>query len=505
MSTSPNGVARRTWGMVIDGQTVQAAAGGTLSAINPATGRTLGVFPAGAREDVARAVDAARTAFPGWRDMAVTARAALVSRLADVVEEHASELALLDTLDNGSPIRQMRNDVALGVQQMRYFAGLALQLRGETIPTPDGSLDFTVREPFGVVGRIIPFNHPLMFAVARIAAPLVAGNTVVLKPSEQTSLSALRLGELACSVLPPGVLNVITGLGDVAGDALVGHPDVPRIAFTGAAEVGRRIQQRAAAVAVKTVTIELGGKNPLIVFPDADFEAAVAGALRGMNFTWQGQSCGSTSRLFVHRSLFDEFVSSLGERMAGLRQGDPTDETTEVGAIVSQRQYDKVMSYIREARDDRRVRLVTGGGPPADPALTGGLFIRPTLFVASDDDLPLVREEIFGPVLVAMAFDGYDEVIARANSVDYGLAASVWSGDGALGVRAALDLRAGYVWVNTVSDHIPGAPFGGVKGSGVGREEGIEELYDYTQIKNVNLALGRGSPVPGLRKEGTDA
>lgn len=460
-----------------------------MSAINPATGRVLCDIPLGSPEDVGRAVSAARASFPLWRDTPAAERAAAVSRLADAVESHGDELALLDTWDNGTPIREMRNDVRFAAAQMRYFAGLALQLRGETIPTPDGSLDFTVHEPFGVVGRIIPFNHPLLFAAARIAAPLVAGNTVVLKPSEQTSLSALRLGALAREILPAGVLNVVTGYGDTVGDALVRHPDVPRIAFTGDVAVGRRIQASAAEAAVKTVTLELGGKNPLIVFPDADIDAAVAGAVRGMNFAWQGQSCGSTSRLFVHRSIFDAFVDALGARMDALRQGDPTDETTEVGAIVSERQHAKVTTYIEMGLDHPGARLVAGGGPPQDDALRDGLFVRPTLFVVEDDDIPLVREEIFGPVLVAMAFDTYEEVIERANSVHFGLTGSVWTADVRTALRAARDLRAGYIWVNTSSMHIPGAPFGGVKSSGVGREEGIEELYSYTQVKNVNIAL----------------
>ena len=460
-----------------------------MSAINPATGRVLCDIPLGSPEDVGRAVSAARASFPLWRDTPAAERAAAVSRLADAVEAHGDELALLDTWDNGTPIREMRNDVRFAAAQMRYFAGLALQLRGETIPTPDGSLDFTVHEPFGVVGRIIPFNHPLLFAAARIAAPLVAGNTVVLKPSEQTSLSALRLGALAREILPAGVLNVVTGYGDTVGDALVRHPDVPRIAFTGDVAVGRRIQASAAEAAVKTVTLELGGKNPLIVFPDADIDAAVAGAVRGMNFAWQGQSCGSTSRLFVHRSIFDAFVDALGARMDALRQGDPTDETTEVGAIVSERQHAKVTTYIEMGLDHPGARLVAGGGPPQDDALRDGLFVRPTLFVVEDDDIPLVREEIFGPVLVAMAFDTYEEVIERANSVHFGLTGSVWTADVRTALRAARDLRAGYIWVNTSSMHIPGAPFGGVKSSGVGREEGIEELYSYTQVKNVNIAL----------------
>jgi acyl-CoA reductase-like NAD-dependent aldehyde dehydrogenase len=331
----------------------------------------------------------------------------------------------------------------------------------------------------------VPFNHPLMFAASRIAAPLVAGNTVVLKPSEHTSMSALRLGELAADILPPGVLNVVAGLGGVVGDAIVRHPGVPRIAFTGGVEVGRQIQRSAAETSVKTVTLELGGKNPMIVFPDASLHDAVAGAVRGMNFTWQGQSCGSTSRLYVHHSLFDRFIGAVAEQMEQLVIGDPLDDTTDVGAVAYRAQYDKVVRYLDGARKDTRARLVTGGLPP-DGAFGEGFYVRPTLFALDhDDDLPVATEEIFGPILVAMPFDDFDEVVARANALPFGLTASVWTRDLTTAMRASGELAAGYVWVNWSSSHIPGTPFGGVKDSGVGREEGIEELYSYTQSKNV--------------------
>ncbi|HUB75543.1 MAG TPA: aldehyde dehydrogenase family protein, partial [Solirubrobacteraceae bacterium] len=276
--------------VIVGGERRAARDGRTIEAVNPATGETIATFPRFSAEDVDDAVAVARAAFPAWRDTAPLERAAAVVRLAEVVVEHAEELAMLDVLDNGSPIREMRADAHMAAFALRYFAGLALELRGETIPGQHGRLDYTLLQPFGVVGRVIPFNHPLMFAGSKIAAPLIAGNTLVLKPSEHTSLSALRLAELAEGVLPPGVLTVLTGLGEEAGDALVTHPDVRRLAFIGSAEIGRTIQRRAAEHVVKTVTLELGGKNPLVILPDADLELAVAGALRGMNFTWQGQS-----------------------------------------------------------------------------------------------------------------------------------------------------------------------------------------------------------------------
>jgi len=473
---------------LVGGRRVLARDGATLDAVDPATGGLLARFPRGGAEDVDDAVAAAAAAFPEWRATHPSERAAVVRSIADAVLGHAEELARLDVEDNGSPIREMRNDAHIAAGLLRYFAGLALQVRGETIPTGHDRLDYTLPQPYGVVGRIIPFNHPLMFAAGRIAAPLVAGNTVVLKPSEHTSLSALRLGELLAEIVPPGVVNVVTGTGDEAGDALVAHPGVRRLSFIGSVAVGRAIQQRAAAHVVKTVTLELGGKNPIAVFPDADLDLAVDGALRGMNFTWQGQSCGSTSRLLVHASLHDELVERLAARMEALRSGMPAEEATDTGAIVHRRQYDKVVDYLRIGREEG-ARVVVGGGPVEDPELAGGLFLRPTLFDRVRPDSRLAREEIFGPVLAAMPFETYDEAVAIANGVGYGLTAAVFTRDLATAHRFARDVEAGYVWVNDASRHFPGTPYGGVKDSGVGRDEGAEELFSYVQLKNVNVVF----------------
>ena len=479
----------RDWRLLIGGKLVGAETGDQLDVVNPAIGEVVTRIPLASTTDVDRAVEAAHVAFKSWRGVPIAERANRVLQLADVIESHGEELAWIDTIDNGSPIRVMRGDYKMAVDQLRYFAGLALALRGETVPTPErDSLDFTLREPFGVVGRIVPFNHPLMFAASKLGAPLVAGNTVVLKPSQHTSLSALRLGELCAEVLPPGVVNVVSGLGSAIGDHLVSHPKVPRIAFTGSVEVGRRIQQHASATHIKVVTLELGGKNPILVFADADRRQAVAGALRGMNCTWQGQSCGSTSRLYVHRSIFDSFIDELSSAMSAMVVGDPQAESTDVGAIVSRQQYDSVRRYLESGIADSRARLVTGG--VAD--LEKGFFIRPTLFAISDnaDDVQIACEEIFGPVLVAMAFDSYDEVIARANALPLGLTASIWTENLGLGMRAVRDLETGYVWLNWSSTHIPGTPFGGVKDSGVGREENLDELYSYTYSKNAYVRFG---------------
>jgi betaine-aldehyde dehydrogenase len=480
--------------MLIGGKLVEAADGGELEVVNPATREVIGRIPAGTTADVDAAVTAARQAFPAWRALSPVERGRYVDALAEQIDAHGDELAWLDTIDNGSPIKVMRGDYALSVEQLRFFAGLAPALRGESIPTPDRlSVDFTLREPFGVVGRIVPFNHPLMFAATKLAAPLVAGNTVVLKPSQHTSLSALRLGELCAEVLPPGVVNVVSGKGSVVGERLAVHPDVPRLAFTGSVEVGRRLQRQAASERVKVVTLELGGKNPIIVFDDADLDAAVDGVVRGMNFTWQGQSCGSTSRLYAHRSIWDTLIARLTARLEEMVVGDPTDESTDVGAIVSQDQYDSVLRHLEAGKADPRATLLTGGvATDAGP----GFFVRPTLFAiesADDTGVAIAEEEIFGPILVAVPFDDYGAVIQRANALPLGLTASIWTTSLERAMSAVRDIESGYVWVNWSSSHIPGTPFGGVKDSGVGREESIDELVSYTQSKNVYVRFGRSS------------
>jgi len=479
------GYADRPWRMLIGGELVAGRTGATMPVVHPGDESVIAQIPLGDAGDVDDAVAAARAASGLWARTPIAERAAVLVALADVVLAHGEELAWIDTLDNGSPIAVMRNDYLMAAEQLRYFAGLALQLRGQTLPAsaPD-ALDFTLRDPFGVVGRLIPFNHPLMFAASRIAAPLLAGNAVVLKPSEQTSLSALRLGELARPVLPAGVLNVVTGTGDVVGECLVAHPDVPRIAFTGSEAVGRRILARAAATAIKTVTLELGGKNPLIVFPDADLPAAVDGALRGMNFRWQGQSCGSTSRVFVHRRVYQRFIGELAARMRSLTVGDPLLETTDVGPLVSRAHYDRVRRFVEQGLADPALELMTGGTAVDGP----GYFVPPTLFSADGGPHgPLFTEEIFGPVLVAAPFDDYDHAIALANSLSVGLTASVWTTSLHTALAASRDLQAGYLWVIWSSEHIAGASFGGVKNSGLGREESLEEIESYTQHKNVYI------------------
>jgi acyl-CoA reductase-like NAD-dependent aldehyde dehydrogenase len=474
--------------MLIAAERRLARSGATLDTFDPATGELCGRIPNAGPDDIDAAVRAASTAFETWRETSPQERAACLLRFAALIEENAAELVALDVMENGSPVSMMRRDAFAAVGHLRYFAGLVLQLRGQTIPTDFDRLNYTLAQPYGVVGRIQPFNHPVLFAAANAAAPLAAGNTIVIKPSEHTSLGPLRLAELYAQAFPAGVVNVVTGDGET-GDALVTHPDVRRIAFTGSAAIGRRIQERAATSAVKAISLELGGKNPIVVYPDADLDLAIDGALRGMAFTWQGQSCGSTSRLVVHRSVHDEFVERLAAAMRGLNQGMPTDESTDTGAIVHRRQYEKVLGYIELGKAEG-LRLVTGGGRNEDPALAAGMFVQPTLFDHVDPDSRLAQEEIFGPVLVAMPFESDAEAIAIANNTCYGLTASAFTRDLARASRFARDVAAGYVWINDASRHTAGTSHGGWNESGIGNEEGIEELYSYTRHKNVHIRLG---------------
>jgi betaine-aldehyde dehydrogenase len=471
---------------LVDGERVGALSGATLDVVNPATNGVIGQIPRCDERDVEAAVAAAKRAAPGWRAAEPQLRAAALLAFADAVAERGEELARLDSLDNGSPLHEMRNDIGLATSQIRYMAGLALEVRGRTMPQSPGHLHYTMRQPFGVVARIIAFNHPLMFAATKIAAPLVAGNCVILKPSEFTSLSALAMAQDLARLFPPGVVQVLTGLGAEVGDALVRHPGIPRVAFIGSAATGRRIQAAATTGGVKTVTLELGGKNPIVVFPDADLDLAVEGAIRGMNFTWQGQSCGSTSRLLVHRDCYVDFVARVGERLAAMRPGPPLDPASDTGAIVTPQQLDKVLSYIEIGKGEQ-ARLVTGGERLTDGELAAGNFVSPALFADVDPAGRLATEEIFGPVLAAIPFGDYDEAVAIANSVEYGLTASVFTRDLRTALAFSRDVDAGYVWVNETSRHFIGVPFGGVKNSGVGREEDLEEIESYTQLKSVNI------------------
>jgi acyl-CoA reductase-like NAD-dependent aldehyde dehydrogenase len=481
-------VLRARYDCLIGGELAPAQSGRIFVSLNPATGEKLAEVPACGGEDVNRAVEAADDAFSSWKKMPAAERAACCRRFAERLRSRAETYALLDALDLGSPLQAMRKDVASAASLIDWYAGLAPELKGDTIPTASQTLNFTVREPYGVVGRITPFNHPIMFA-ARIAAPLVAGNTLVLKPAEQAPLSALEMAHDVNEAFPPGVVNIVTGDGPSAGVPLVRHPRVRRIHFTGSVDVGREIM-RSAADGLKTITLELGGKNPMIVFPDADIEKAVDGAFNGMNYCWsQGQSCGSTSRLFLHADIHDGFLDRLIAKVKTVRLGLPTEESTAMGCLVSQKHFDKVMSYIELGKREG-ARLVAGGGRPPQPELARGWFVLPTIFDQVRQSMRIAQEEIFGPVQSVLTWREEAEVLAMANSLQFGLTASIWTRDFTKGYRMAREIEAGFVWINDSSRHFPGVPFGGVKHSGFGREESLADLLGYTQLKSINVNLG---------------
>ncbi|AOB32361.1 aldehyde dehydrogenase [Bordetella sp. H567] len=474
-------------GLYYGGRWHAPLSGRQACSINPATQQELGVYAVAGPDDVDAAVRSAAAAAAGWRDTVPLERGALLRRAAAIVREHAWELALIDAADCGNPVRQMREDAEIAATQLEYFAGLVLELKGETIPTANGSLDYTLREPLGVVARIIPFNHPFMFAAGKIAAPLAAGNTVIVKPPEQAPLSSLRLFELIGQVFPPGVLNCLTG-DRTTGAALAAHDDVAAVALIGSVNAGKAVM-RTAADGLKKVLLELGGKNAMLVYPDADPEKAALGAVRGMNFTWCGQSCGSTSRLFLHESVHDRMLERIVTLTADLhRPGLPTDTRTTMGALVSAEQMDKSLSYIASATAEG-ARVAHGGRRCEDAALRAGYFMEPTILAGVTPAMRVAREEIFGPVLSVFKWSDEAALFAAVNGVDYGLTASIWTRDLATAHRAAARVQAGYVWVNGSSAHFIGAPFGGYKRSGIGREECKEELLEFTQVKNVNVTL----------------
>jgi len=480
----------REWSLLIGGRLMPARSGRHFSDESPVTEDIIATVPDGDAADVGAAVEAALPAAATWRRVPPRERGALVGELARVLEENADELALLDAIDGGHPVTGMHLDVAIAADTLRLFAGLGIEIKGSTIPASAQNLHLTVREPFGVVGRIIPFNHPVMFAAGKIAAPLVAGNAVILKPPESAPLSALRMGELFASVLPPGVLSVVVGDGPAAGRAVARHPAIRRIGFIGSDATGRAIQRDAAEVGVKDVTLELGGKNALIAFPDADPDAVAAGAMAGMNFARSaGQSCGSTSRLLLHESIADDVLERVVARMSAIRIGSPLDPATEMGTVATRAQYDKTLRYIGIATNEG-ARVLAGGGRPPGLEQARGLFLAPTLFGGVRPDMRIAREEVFGPVLAAITWKDEDEAISIANAVDYGLTGSVWTNDINTAHRVASALDAGYLWINGSSAHFTGVPFGGMKLSGVGREESLDELLSYTQLKTLNIMLG---------------
>ena len=472
--------------MLIDGKWMDSLSGKKFATVYPATEEIIAEVAKGGPEDIDQAVDAARRAFDDgpWPRMDARDRAKLLYRLADLIEENAEELAALETLDNGKPITDSRNvDLPLVIDCFRYYAGWADKIHGETIPIRGDYFCYTRREPIGVCGLIIPWNFPLLMVAWKWGPALAAGNTVVLKPAEQTPLSALRLGELALEAgFPPGVINIVPGFGETAGAHLVRHLQVDKIAFTGEYITAQTIM-RDASDTLKRLSFELGGKSPNIVFADADVEAAVEGVFFGLFFN-QGQCCCAGSRLFVEEKIHDRFVEQLVKKAELRKLGDPFDETTEQGPQVDQDQYDKVLKYIDRGKSEGATCL-TGGA-----ALEGkGYFVAPTVFDDVQDTMAIATDEIFGPVLSVLKFKDLDEVIRRGNKTIYGLAAAVWTRDAGKAHKVAASLRAGTVWINCFDVFDAAAPFGGYKMSGFGRELGKNALDHYTEVKTVTMNL----------------
>jgi acyl-CoA reductase-like NAD-dependent aldehyde dehydrogenase len=472
--------------LFIGNEFVDSADGSTFVVENPAEATTLAEVAEAKEADIDRAVSAARRAFESdeWQGLAARQRGRLLYRLADLVEENADELARIETLQNGKPYFESRQvDLPELVEILRYYAGWADKIQGETIPVAGPVLNYTRREPLGAVGAIVPWNFPLLLAVWKVAPALACGNTVVLKPAEETPLTALKLGELAAQAgFPAGALNVVPGYGPTAGASLVRHGGVDKIAFTGSTEVGREIMREAAAN-LKPVTLELGGKSPNIVFADADLKAAVRGVTTGI-FYGKGEVCAAGSRLFVEASIHDQFVEQLAERAKKMTPGDPFDKNTRLGAIVSERQLDRVLGYVERGREEG-AELLIGGARVDRP----GYFVEAAVFDGVKPEMTIAREEIFGPVLAALSFDDVDEAIALGNQTIYGLAAGVWTQDVKKAHRVAHGLHAGTVWVNTYNRYDPAAPFGGYKQSGFGRDLGMHALEGYTQVKNIWIDL----------------
>lgn len=456
---------------------------------DPATGDLLAQASEAGPEDLDRAVAAAKLAQLDWARTAPMARSIALRSAAERVRDVRNDLALIDARDSGNPLSGMDFDVTLGAALMDFFAGLATELKGETIPSGAGKLTVVKREPLGVVARIVPFNHPLMFACAKIAAPLIAGNAVILKPSEETPLAALYLAELIGDLFPPGLISVLTG-GRALGEAITTHPGIAAVGLIGSVETGRAVQA-AGAPSLKRTQLELGGKNALIICPDADVQAAIGGAIKGMNLGWTaGQSCGSTSRVLIHSSLYEEVAKGIAEGFDRVELGLPTSPDTKMGCLSTQSQYDKTLKAIATAKAEGG-RLLTREDVPED--LTG-FFVRPTVFGDVTPDMTLARSEVFGPVLALMRWQDEDEVIELANSLPVGLTASIWTRDLDWALRLSDAVEAGYVWVNNASDHYLGAPFGGVKQSGLGREECLEELYAYTEAKTITMHFNDHRP-----------
>jgi acyl-CoA reductase-like NAD-dependent aldehyde dehydrogenase len=476
--------------MLIGGAWADSASGETLDVENPGKRQKIAEIPRAGATDVDRAVQAATQAFPGWSKTPPRDRGRLLLRVAEALEARAEDLARTIALETGNALRtQARSEARLSADIFRYFGGLAGELKGETIPLGEHMLSYTRREPIGVVGAIIPWNAPVLLGALKIAPALCAGNTLVLKAAEDAPLGVLLMAAVCQEFLPPGVLNVLTGLGEECGAALAQHSAIRKLSFTGSTEVGKLIM-RAAAERIVPVSLELGGKSPSIVYPDANEDWVVDGVIAGMRFTRQSQSCTAGSRLFLHADIFDSFLDTLRAKTQALKLGDPLDEQTDIGAIINDKQFRKVCGYVDEGLKRKDARLVFGGLPPKDGPLSEGYFALPTVFADTSNDWRLAREEIFGPVLVAIPWRDEAEAIRMANDSHYGLAAYVWTHEIGSALRTAHAIESGWVQVNQGLGQQPGHSYGGYKQSGIGREFSLEGMLDsFTQRKNVTVNL----------------
>lgn len=494
-ASSPPGV--RQYGLFVDNEMVEPSTGEYLDVVNPARGHVWARVANVRADDVGRAVESARRAFESgpWPACRAADRAKLLIRLGQLVEDHAEELAGLQVDENGKLMREMLGQTRLLPEYFNYYAGLAQMPTGTTNPLHvKDMVNYTVREPLGVVAAITPWNSPLLLLAWKLGPALAAGNTVVAKPSEVTPVSVLRLAELAAEAgLPPGVFNVVTGLGSPTGTALTGHPGVDKIAFTGSTATGRAIAAEAGK-SLKRVSLELGGKSPNIVFADADLDSAVNGLVAGI-FGASGQTCMAGSRILVQESHYDEVVTRLAERAEAIKVGDPRDAASEMGTVACQAQFDKVRHYVEVATADG-ARLVAGGKPAVVDGFPDGLFMRPTVFADVRNDMRIAREEVFGPIAAVIPFRDEEEAVRTANDTDFGLAAGIWTGEVQRAHRVAGRLRAGTVWINNYRKTSYATPFGGYKQSGLGRENGPDALHEYTEEKSVWVDTGQGVKDP---------
>ncbi|HET6890456.1 MAG TPA: betaine-aldehyde dehydrogenase [Pyrinomonadaceae bacterium] len=494
-SVQPAEANIRKYQLFIGGQWVDSDSGKTFKSPNPATGETFAEVAEADKADIDKAVTAARRAFEGkWSKMSARDRGRLLYKLAQLIEQHTPELAELETRDNGKPIKEsLYVDLPQVAENFEYFAGWATKIEGETIPVPGKMFNYTLREPVGVCGQIIPWNFPLLMAAWKLAPALAAGNTVVLKPAEQTPVTAMELAKLIQEAgFPEGVVNIVPGYGETAGAALAAHPGIDKVAFTGSTEVGKLIA-KAAAENLTKVSLELGGKAPNIVFADADLEQAVNGAMMSIFFN-QGQVCCAGSRLFLEESVQAEFLGRLIKKAKKVAVGDPMDKSTQMGPQVSQEQLDRIKSYVDIARSEGATVSAGGESPKLEGALEKGYFFQPTIFSEVKNEMRVAQEEIFGPVVSVITFKDEDDLIRQANETVYGLSAGIWTRDIVRAHRFAKEIKAGVVWINTFNMFSPASPFGGYKQSGYGREMGKHALDLYTQVKSVWVDLS-GKPI----------